>query len=449
MVVDHEIARNDGAKSPAEPSPLHFEFTQEISKQQTPGGGTKPDAVHPEAVSCSTTTSLYFPDNRYWYCGGTGGYNSAAQSGLIDLGTNAKSTSVLNNSPSTHQFFVFAKNGDYNGYCGGVGSPSVPCVTIESNERGHTWQDPATSKWYTVLIEEQQGSTNPTVIATRLQNTMAHEAGHHLDINYGNMLGWGAASVVGHDFDTKLNAAVYGDIVKFNALPTVHCTGVGLYTKQLSELNVEGPGTGNRYMCDSTQTATIGGTSSTGHINLTVTDPLLSGGMLTIIEPVTAGQSATTIATNLASDINTETHLHAAGITATAASGVVTLDSETGNATTYSATVTGTETVTIPGSPSFGTGPSLREFYSGNNWSIVQKAWPEIFSTEPFGNSSRWAELYAEETAVDFSSSEATNQTPDLYIKNDGFVCTKLIVTHLTNDGRLPTTAEYTSSHCN
>jgi hypothetical protein len=61
----------------------------------------------------------------------------------------------------------------------------------------------------------------------------------------------------------------------------------------------------------------------------------------------------------------------------------------------------------------------------------------------------RWAELYAEETAVDYSSSEATNQTPDLYIKNDGFVCTKLIVTHLTTDGRLPTTAEYTSSHCN
>ena len=331
-----------------------------------------------------------------------------------------------------------------------MSSPSIPCVTIASNERGHTWQD-ISGIWYTVVIEDQQGSTNTSVISTRLKNTMSHEAGHHLDIYYGvNVTGGGAASVVGSDFDTKLNAAVYGDIVKFNGLSTVPCTTVGIFTSQLSETNVEGAGTGNRYICESTQTATIGGTSSNGQINFTVHDVSLTGGAVTIIQSVTAGQTPTQIAINIAADINAETHLQALGITATAASGVITLTSDSGNQTTYTATVTGTETVTIPGSPSFGTGTSKRAYYSGSNWTTVTKAWPEIFSTEPFGGTSRWAELYAEETPVDFSSTENTNQTPDTYIaKNGNFVCTKLIVTHLTSDGRLPTAAEYTSAHCN
>jgi hypothetical protein len=397
-------------------------------------------------VSCSTTTSGQFPDNRYWYCGSTSGYNSSAQGGLVNLGTNAKSATVLNNS--SHNFFVFASVSDYNGYCGGTGAGSVPCDTINSNERGHTWQA-LSGVWYSVVIENQQGSTNTTVISTRLKNTMAHEAGHQLDIYYGvNVTGGGAASVVGKDFDTKLNAAVYGDIVKFNALSTVPCTGVGLYTSQLSEMDVEGAGTGNRYMCQSTQTATITGTPSTGSITFVVHDTTLTGGMASIIQSVTTGQSANTVATNLAANITSV--LSASGISATASGAVITLVSSTGVQTTYTATVSGTEGVSIPGSPSFGTGPSLRSFYAkANNWAIVQAAWPEIFSTETFGMTTRWAELYAEETAVDYSSSEATNQTPDLYIKNDGFVCTKLIVTHLTTDGRLPTTAEYTSSHCN
>lgn len=399
-------------------------------------------------VSCSTTTSGQFPDNRYWYCGSTPGYNSSAQGGLTNLGTNAKSNSVLNNS--NHQFFVFASASDYNGYCGGVGSPSIPCITISSNWRGHTWQA-ISGVWYTVVFENQQGSSTPSVINTRLKNTMAHEAGHHLDIYYGvNVTGGGAASVVGKDFDTKLNAAVFGDIVKFNALSTVPCTGVGLYTSQLSEHDVEGAGTGDRYMCSSTQTATVGGTATTGSITLKVFDVSLTGGSVTIIQPVTAGQSNSTIASNLAADINGVPALSALGITASASGAVVTFTSASGNATTYTATVSGSETVTIPGSPNFGTGPSLRSFYAkSTNWAIVQTAWPEIFSTEAFGSTSRWAELYAEETAVDYSSSEATNQTPDLYIKNYGFICTKLIVTHLTTDGRLPTAAEYTSAHCN
>lgn len=400
------------------------------------------------SVSCSTTTSGQFPDNRYWYCGSTSGYNSSAQGGLVNLGTNAKSSTVLNNS--NHNFFVFASVSDYNGYCGGTGAGSVPCDTILARERGHTWQA-LSGVWYSVVIENQQDPNQvPSLINTRLKNTMAHEAGHQLDIYYGvNVTGGGAASVVGNDFDTKLNAAVYGDIDKFNNLYPSHarCGTVGLFTSQLGE--------NGKYICSTKNTITVGATGGPGNFVILFTDAAINPTGMThqagFTQPYNAGDSATTIATNIATDINNTTALTSAGFSATSSGGVVTIVSASGNATTSSTSgTTGGRSFSIP-SWTYGTGTALASDYASKttNWAIAQMAWPEIFSTEAFGATSRWAELYAEVTAVDYSSSESSNQTPDLYIKNDGFVCTRLIVTHLTTDGRLPTTAEYTSSSCN
>lgn len=380
------------------------------------------------SVSCSTTTSGQFPDNQYWYCGFTSGYKSAMQGSFTRLGADSKTK--LTAAPANHQFYAFKSQNDYDTTC----SPTtIPCgQTLAANEQGRTWTQGAT---YTLVLEDNQGSSDPSVISTRLVTTMAHEAGHHLDPIYGPVSGAAFASFAGTDFDNKLSI----DITKFNALATAKCTAVGLYTSQFDQ-------NGN-LICSSNQTATIGGTASTGNITLTIIDPTLTGGQVIIIQPVTAGQSTTTIATNLKNAINGVPQLTTAGITATSSGAVVTMISATGKKTTYTRTISGTETVTIPGSPLFGTGTALAKAYLGQttNWQIVQLAWPHYFTQV----SNRWAELYAEETAVDFGSSEnGTNQTPDLYIKNDGFVCTKLIVTHLTADGRLPTAAEYTSSHC-
>jgi hypothetical protein len=52
-----------------------------------------------------------------------------------------------------------------------------------------------------------------------------------------------------------------------------------------------------------------------------------------------------------------------------------------------------------------------------------------------------WKETFAEENAVVFGHDEETtlNQTPDIYIKNDGFACSKIIVTDLVTKGTMPT----------
>jgi len=98
----------------------------------------------------------------------------------------------------------------------------------------------------------------------------------------------------------------------------------------------------------STATATIGGTVTTGNtLRITVLDPALSGGQEQVSYTVVGGDTLTTIATHLATNINNDAALQTLGVTATSAGAVMTIKSISMNATAYSQSVTGTETITL------------------------------------------------------------------------------------------------------
>ncbi len=102
------------------------------------------------------------------------------------------------------------------------------------------------------------------------------------------------------------------------------------------------------YQYTSNATATVGGTISAGdQVNLTVTDPALSGGSRTVSYTASAGQTPAQVAAGLTTNINADTQLQALGCTGTASGAVITLKCTSVNATTYSRTVTGGVTLTL------------------------------------------------------------------------------------------------------
>lgn len=96
------------------------------------------------------------------------------------------------------------------------------------------------------------------------------------------------------------------------------------------------------------QVATVSGSGTlSDQIQLTVSDPALSGGSELVTYTLGGGESSTTMAQNLAALITSDTNLQAAGINATPNGSVVNLKSKTGNLTTYSVAVTGAQTENI------------------------------------------------------------------------------------------------------
>ncbi len=95
-----------------------------------------------------------------------------------------------------------------------------------------------------------------------------------------------------------------------------------------------------------TQTATIGGTATTGdQLIVSVSNTALSGGVESASYTVPSGSpSTTTMASGVASAINGDTHLQAIGVTATSAGAVVTIAV---NTTTYTTTNGSTELLTV------------------------------------------------------------------------------------------------------
>ncbi|MFX6357487.1 hypothetical protein ABTF91_20095, partial [Acinetobacter baumannii] len=72
----------------------------------------------------------------------------------------------------------------------------------------------------------------------------------------------------------------------------------------------------------------VGGTKTTGNtVTVTVLDPALTGGSRAITYTVLATDTLTTIATGLKNAINADTQLSALGVTATSASAVVSISS--------------------------------------------------------------------------------------------------------------------------
>ncbi|MBK9774265.1 MAG: LysM peptidoglycan-binding domain-containing protein [Candidatus Obscuribacter sp.] len=103
------------------------------------------------------------------------------------------------------------------------------------------------------------------------------------------------------------------------------------------------------------QTAVIGGTKTTGDVlTITTFDPALAGGSEPVNYTVQAGDTLTTIATNLAAAINADTALQAIAVSATSSGTVLNIKSASANATTYtrSTSVGATETIALAPSTS-------------------------------------------------------------------------------------------------
>lgn len=103
------------------------------------------------------------------------------------------------------------------------------------------------------------------------------------------------------------------------------------------------------------QTAVIGGTKTTGDtLTITVFDAGLSGGSKAVNYVVLAGDTLTSIATNIAAAINADTALQTVSVSATSSSTVLNIASASGSATTYAKSISGgaTETITLASSTS-------------------------------------------------------------------------------------------------
>jgi hypothetical protein len=92
-----------------------------------------------------------------------------------------------------------------------------------------------------------------------------------------------------------------------------------------------------------------------------------------------------------------------------------------------------------------GTGNSLNVSagYSGNNQTVLQKAWKEPFAAGVPDPTHPSAELFAEEVSFDTSEQISGNQSPDWYFHNQGFQCTRTIDYRLRTYGVLPIPQQY------
>jgi RHS repeat-associated protein len=96
------------------------------------------------------------------------------------------------------------------------------------------------------------------------------------------------------------------------------------------------------------QTAAITGTKTTSDVlTLTVYDAGLSGGKTAITYTVAAGDTLSTIASGLAANVTANTTLQAIGVSATSSSGLVIMQSNSINQTTYRATTSASATEKI------------------------------------------------------------------------------------------------------
>jgi RHS repeat-associated protein len=87
-------------------------------------------------------------------------------------------------------------------------------------------------------------------------------------------------------------------------------------------------------------------------LTITTFDPALAGGSEAVNYTVQAGDTLTTIATNMAAAINADTALQAIAVTATSSGTVLNIKSASANATTYTKSMSGGATETIALAPS-------------------------------------------------------------------------------------------------
>jgi RHS repeat-associated protein len=157
---------------------------------------------------------------------------------------------------------------------------------------------------------------NYTVLAGDTLTTMTTGLKNAINANAGLTAAGITATSVGTTItikSTSANATTYSQSTSFGATATIALS-----------INQNGP-----------QTIAIGGSKTTGDtITITVYDAGLAGGLKAVTYTVLAGDTLTSIATGLAAALTADTSLQGVGSSATSAGQIVTLQSNSINATT-------------------------------------------------------------------------------------------------------------------
>jgi YD repeat-containing protein len=247
------------------------------------------------------------------------GVSANAQSGKTFINIRSASANLTTYTASTSggatvtMNFGIWRNGLWNASIGGT-KTTGDILTITVKDTALAGGQQAIN--YTVLA----GDTL-TTIATGLKNAINANA---------NLIALGVtATSVGTDISISSNSK--------NVTSYISSTSVGATETIALAVNQNGP-----------KTATIAGTKTTGDIlTVTVYDAALAGGVRTVNYTVLAGDTLTTMATNLAAAINADTNLQAIGASAISAGTVITLNSKSTNLTTYRTTTSATATATL------------------------------------------------------------------------------------------------------
>jgi len=250
-----------------------------------------------------------------------------ADSSLLALGVNATANgSVMSIKSASSNITTYTQSTS-----GGATTTISLGVTNNFVENAVIGGTKTTGNILTITISDAAlsgGSTaiNYTVLAGDTLNTMATGMKNAINANAGLAAAGITATSAGTAItikSTSANATTYSQSVSSGATATISLS-----------INQNGP-----------QTIAISGTKTTGDtITISVYDAGLAGGVKAVTYTVLAGDTLPSIATGLASALTADATLQGAGISATSSGTVVTLQSNSTNATTLRATTSAAAT---------------------------------------------------------------------------------------------------------
>jgi RHS repeat-associated protein len=253
-----------------------------------------------------------------------------ADSSLLALGVNASANgSTMSIKSASPNITTYAQSTS-----GGATTTIALGVTNNFVENAVVGGTKTTGNILTITVSDAalsggQTAINYTVLAGDTLTTMATGLKNAINANAGLTAAGITATSAGTSItikSTSANATTYSQSVNSGATATISLS-----------INQNGP-----------QTIAIGGTKTTGDtITITVYDAGLAGGLKAVTYTVLAGDTLSTIASGLASALTGDANLQGAGISASSAGTVVTLQSNSINATTLRATTSATATELI------------------------------------------------------------------------------------------------------
>jgi len=396
--------------------------------------GLSPTKAQAQVPTCTVATGTTFPAGYYYNCGLSSTDNSKALTGLAGIPNNSGSTNTARDklnasSPRYYYMFAFTNLAAYNAYCT-ANTTQLPCNTgtpATSANYGFTYNNGG-SIYYSIIFETNSGTP---LAANILNTTSAHEAGHSLDAAYATTSAYTSAESEGLPFSyalTGASATIAGNPDSHPGELTITFTIPGKATPVPVSINAVG----------TEEFSTLASEMATAINN--------NGSLPTYgISAATSGASVLIYSNGI---VNTQSGVIAYSFSSPG--GNLTMTGKLGDWPTFN-TKSPCGTASPPSSGVFsgmvdqsnnpicsgtnGAGNTLSTTYAsvGSNYNVLITAWPTIYKDETFsillGNTltvagRRWAELWAEETAIASQQAQTLQPSPDYWINTgNNFPC--------------------------